>query len=249
MTTFSLLARPCLLAATATTVAALAAPASAQQVVPGKPALSPAPQTSAQSTKAEALPAPIDLRQRYPKDSISSVETADKAIADAKSERNAIEARFKTEERRCYRQEFFANKCRDLAKEQRRLALNQVREVQIEAERYKRHAAVIKRDSALAEKRKQEPADAQARAASAAAHASKMGAKQQEMQRKQQTTENQRDERESAYAEKLRKAEERQRKVAEKKTKKEERRRKKVQAQADKDKPPSPPQQIEPTKR
>ncbi|MBS1169858.1 MAG: hypothetical protein H6R01_776 [Burkholderiaceae bacterium] len=247
MTTFSLFARRCLLAATAATVATLCAPACAQQVVSGRPALSPAPQASAPA-QAETLPAPVDLRQRYPKESISSVETADKAIADVKSERKAIEARFKAEERRCYRQEFFANKCRDQAKEQRRLALNQVREVQIEAERYRRHAAVVKRDSALEKKRAQEPAEAQSRAASAAAHAGKMDAKQQEMQRRQQTLESQRGKRESVYTEKLRKAEERQRKVAEKKAKKEEQRRKKAQAQADKDKPPAPPEKINPTR-
>ena len=223
----------------------LAAPLQAQPTTPAKPTSAPTGQTA---VLQESLPTPVNLRQIYPAKSIASTETADNALKDVKKERAAIEARLTHEEKWCYKNEFLANKCRDQARTRRRLALNLVREVEVEANQYKRHAAVTKREQGLTEKRAREQEDAPARATSAQEHARKMNEKQRELQQKQQTVNSKHGENEAAYAEKVRKAEERQRKVAAKKAEKEEKRQKQAAAQNNKDKP-TPAEPVEPTRR
>jgi colicin import membrane protein len=98
------------------------------------------------------------LLARYPAGSISSVEIADRALTEAASENSAIEARFAADERGCYSL-FFANACRENARERRRLALTQVRPVEVEANAFKRRTRVVERDKALAEKRVQDERD------------------------------------------------------------------------------------------
>lgn len=165
---------------------------------------------------------------------------ADRAIKDVKQERAAIEARFKHEERMCYQNEFFANRCRNQAKERRRLALAETRSVQIEANQYKRHAAVDKRDEAMAKKNAGEPADQRKRAAEAQAHDKRMADQQKRSQKKQLAAESKQGKNEEVYAKKVKQAEERRRQVVAKKAEKEEKRRKKAAAQAEKNKPSAP---------
>jgi hypothetical protein len=101
----------------------------------------------------EVDPSTSNLVNRYSV-GIASVETADGALADVKAERAAIQARFAAEESRCH-SEFFANACVDKAKERRRLSLQKVRKVEVDANAFLRRERVEKRDKDLEEKRVQ----------------------------------------------------------------------------------------------
>lgn len=109
-------------------------------------------------------PAPADFANRYAAGSIRSSEMADRALEEAKEERQAIEARFTAEQNACY-SKFFVTSCVDDAKERRRAALALVRPIEIEANTFKRRAHVIVRDSELARKQEEKQADAERRAA------------------------------------------------------------------------------------
>jgi Skp family chaperone for outer membrane proteins len=80
----------------------------------------------------------------------TSVAQADERIAGVAAERAAIEARHAERERVCY-DKFFVNNCLDEARERRRLALAAQREIEVEAEHFKRKDAVDQRDKAIAE--------------------------------------------------------------------------------------------------
>jgi colicin import membrane protein len=109
----------------------------------------------AQDGSSEHVASSTSISARYPARSIQSADMADRALADAASERSAVEARFVDEEHRCYSL-FFANTCREAARERRRLALAQIRPVEVEANAFKRHMRVLERDKALADKRAEE---------------------------------------------------------------------------------------------
>jgi hypothetical protein len=81
---------------------------------------------------------------------VTSVAQADQQLAAVARERAAIEARFAERERVCY-DKFFVNNCLDEAKERRRSALAAQRAIEVQAERFKRQAAVEVRDRNLAE--------------------------------------------------------------------------------------------------
>lgn len=91
------------------------------------------------------------LAERHPAGTIASVETAERALAEAAAARADIEAVFTTAKRACY-PVFFTTACLDKAAEQRRTALAKLRPVEIEAEIFKRRARVIERDNDLAER-------------------------------------------------------------------------------------------------
>lgn len=97
------------------------------------------------------------VTERYPPGSIKSVETAEQALADVGREREAAKARFAEEERTCYAR-FFVASCLEDAKERRRSALEQLRNIENEANLYERQARVMERDKALAEKHAQDDA-------------------------------------------------------------------------------------------
>lgn len=82
-------------------------------------------------------------------DPTTSVEQADGRLAAVAAERAAIEARFAEREALCY-EKFFVNNCLDEAKERRRVALNAQRNIEIEAERFKRRVKVEERDREIA---------------------------------------------------------------------------------------------------
>lgn len=82
-------------------------------------------------------------------DPSTSVEQADGRLAAVALERAAIEARYAEREAVCY-DKFFVNNCLDEAKERRRVALNAQRNIEIEAERFKRRVKVEERDREIA---------------------------------------------------------------------------------------------------
>ena len=80
----------------------------------------------------------------------TSVAQATRRLEEVKTERAATEADFAASEQVCYAK-FFVNNCLDAAKEKRRSKLAVLRAVEVEAEYYKRKAAVDQRDREVAE--------------------------------------------------------------------------------------------------
>jgi colicin import membrane protein len=103
------------------------------------------------------------LTTRFPAGTIHSELLADQALEAAQKERASIEARYVAEQRACY-QRFFVTSCIEASKERHRSTLQQVRPVEVEAEKFKRQLRVTERDQGLAEKRAQEEAEAPERA-------------------------------------------------------------------------------------
>jgi hypothetical protein len=103
--------------------------------------------------------APSDVMTVRPAESIQSLERAEQALVEAARQRAAIEGQYAMDQRECYPR-FFTTSCLDEAKERRRVALGQVRAVEVEANTYKRRATVLERDKALAERRAAEEAEA-----------------------------------------------------------------------------------------
>ncbi|RJG05875.1 hypothetical protein D3870_07465 [Noviherbaspirillum cavernae] len=193
----------------------------------------------------------VALPARYPAGSIDSVQMAERALEETSRERSAIEARFATEESACH-QKFFTNACIDAAKERRRLAIKQVRPIEIEANTFKRQMRVTERDQALAEKAAQEEQERPQRlkqqqeneAAAAQQAAAKANepqrvepkepvsdqrtaqheARMRQLQAKEAANAQKRADNVAEYEAKVREAEERQRSVATKKLEKEQKR-------------------------
>lgn len=89
---------------------------------------------------------------RFPAGSIQSVEQANIALAAASKTREAILARHAESERGCYTK-FIVSPCLDQAKDVRREALVGVRQVEIEADRFKRQSSLADQNKRLEEKR------------------------------------------------------------------------------------------------
>ncbi len=101
-------------------------------------------------TLLTACAGPDVVPREVPPPPVTSVAQADGQLAAVARERAAIEARFAERERVCY-DKFFVNSCLDEAKERRRSALAAQRAIEVQAERFKRQAAVEERDRNLAE--------------------------------------------------------------------------------------------------
>ena len=99
------------------------------------------------------------LRLVYPSGSIVSVALADKALSDASARRAEIQARYLRDESPCY-ERFFVTRCVDAGKERRRIALAEVRAVEVEADYIKRRDTADQRDKAIAERAAQDLAEA-----------------------------------------------------------------------------------------
>jgi colicin import membrane protein len=78
-----------------------------------------------------------------------SVAEADRKLALVARERAQAEAEFSASEQLCYAK-FLVNNCLDGAREKRRISLAKLRAIEIEADHFKRKAAVDERDRALA---------------------------------------------------------------------------------------------------
>lgn len=91
------------------------------------------------------------LAARYHEGSIQSVELADQALEEVSAARKKLAPRFTEEEQACY-DRFFTNRCLDDVEERQRLALQQLRRVEVEANAFKRRNKVERRDDRLKEK-------------------------------------------------------------------------------------------------
>jgi len=102
-----------------------------------------------QSPQVKAL---TYLSDRYPAGSITTMEAANRAVGEVRKMRTVIDAQFATEQGECHGK-FFATVCLSDAKERHRTAVDQLRRIEIEANKFKRRANVAERDRMLATKR------------------------------------------------------------------------------------------------
>lgn len=111
---------------------------------------------------ADAVEAPLPpsgLRLDWPPGSIGTVELATQALSDAKTRREMVEQDYLRAQGVCF-DKFFMTACTDRGKEQRRIALAEVRAVEVEANYINRRDRAEQRDKALAERTAQEQAEA-----------------------------------------------------------------------------------------
>lgn len=107
----------------------------------------------------DALEARAPIGQRYPAGSIKSGEIAQKALAEAAQDRDALGIRYIIDQRACYKK-FLVSSCLEEAKQRKREAEGNIKKVEIEANTYQRQANVDERDQALAEQRQKDQEDA-----------------------------------------------------------------------------------------
>lgn len=173
---------------------------------------------------------PASLKARYPAGSVGSVKQADAALADVTRGRQRVEAVYSSDEKACYKT-FFANRCVVDAKERRRIALEDIKPIQIEADRFKRHDVVVRRDKALEEKRLKDAATVRPDPG-VDKRAENFDAKRQEAEKKELAATGKHAENQAAFAKKVQDREAAQRKVEEKRAKTEKRRKKKAASAA-----------------
>jgi len=178
---------------------------------------------------------PEGLAAKYPSGSIQTQESADQALREVDQQRAAVEQKFAVQQHECY-SKFFATDCLDAAKEERRVALAQIRKVEVDANSYVRSARVVERDRNLAEKRARDAANppkpltdvAPKPASQSAPHDPSEGtrriaehdAKVKAQQQEEEARAPERAAKVEAYNKKVAEAEQRQRDVAQKKAEK-----------------------------
>ena len=142
----------------------MVAPAFAQPAVSASAVGKPTASAKSSQTSAAVSPAPFEpdpnymppaMKARYPIQSIISMELANQALEEVKKAKKQIEEVFKRDEKTCFKT-LLANRCIVEAKDRRRVSLNEIRPIQVEAERFKRHDAVVKREQALEKKQAKE---------------------------------------------------------------------------------------------
>ena len=101
---------------------------------------------------------PEGLAAKYPGGSIQTQETAEQALREVDQQRAGVEQKFALKQHDCC-SKFFATNCLDSAKEERRIALAQIRKVEVDANSYVRAARVVVRDRNLAEKQARDAAN------------------------------------------------------------------------------------------
>jgi len=116
------------------------------------PPLAQAEATLANTAKGPQVLDTLALKESYPSGSIQSDKQADEALKQVQVARAKVAVEFAKDERLC-RVKFFATACISEAKDQRRRALASVKNIELEANQYKRRSRVTERDKALAEKR------------------------------------------------------------------------------------------------
>jgi hypothetical protein len=90
-----------------------------------------------------------EVAQRFFSGSISSPETAQHALDDIAGARARIEATYAEDQRRCYGK-FFVNHCLSQAREHRRVSLELLTPIEVEANQFLRQRKVDERDAGLA---------------------------------------------------------------------------------------------------
>ena len=121
------------------------------------------PFAAAAAEKAYGTPGQPTFDQRYPAGSIQTVESADSILIEADKERQVINDQYIDDQRACYHR-FFVSSCLEDAKERNRVAVKQVRDVEVEANAYKRQAKADDRDKSLAEQHANDEKEAARRA-------------------------------------------------------------------------------------
>ncbi|ASU41334.1 hypothetical protein hmeg3_08800 [Herbaspirillum sp. meg3] len=167
--------------------------------------------TAQAAEQAYGTPGQPTFDQRYPSGSIQSTDAADEILLEADKERQVINDQYIDEQRACYKK-FFVSSCLEAAKERNRVAVRQVRDVEVEANAYKRQAKADDRDKSLAEQHAKDEQDAARRAQDqkekAAASARKIqesAAKQKQVAERETQAEGQADVRVKAHEAQVRK--------------------------------------------
>lgn len=140
---------------------------------------------------------PEELVRRYPQGSISSVEQADDAVREVQHEREQVETNYADQQYACYSR-FFSSSCVDKAKEARRVALNQLSAIEVEAKAFRRRDTVVRRDQLLEQQRAREASEAPSRAEQERLNRQKAEQKAADVAARQDTPEKQPDNRKAA---------------------------------------------------
>lgn len=101
----------------------------------------------------------IPFSQRYPANSINSIERADQVLDVAAKERASLDYQYIDDQRACYKH-FFVAYCLENAKEHHRVLIKQIREIEAVANSYKRQSKADDRDKSLEEQRIKDDQDA-----------------------------------------------------------------------------------------
>ncbi|EJL92187.1 hypothetical protein PMI16_01126 [Herbaspirillum sp. CF444] len=121
------------------------------------------PLTASAAEHVYGTPGQPTFDQRHPSGSIQSADAADDILIEADKERQVINDQYIDDQRACYRK-FFVASCLEDAKERNRVAVRQVRDVEVEANAYKRQAKADERDKSLAEQHAKDEQEALRRA-------------------------------------------------------------------------------------
>jgi hypothetical protein len=103
------------------------------------------------SQVAQADESETTLIQRYPAGSINSVKQASTAQGETKEARILVEKDYADARRACY-DTFFASSCLKDAREQRRIRIEPIRRIEVEAAAFLRKEKAAERDRAVAER-------------------------------------------------------------------------------------------------
>jgi len=163
----------------------------------------------------------VSVSTNYRGVTIRSDAAADDALLWAAKTREETEKKFIDEERVCYSR-FFVNACLSDAKERRRVALSQVKRVEIEANEFKRASKVKKDDSVAAQKTSEEHAlqvSSENKPKTVDERMAEHEEKLKEIEEKDNAEAPQRARNVEVYEQKVKEAEERKRKAAEQKVK------------------------------
>lgn len=91
------------------------------------------------------------LVKRFPPGAITSAVSAKEALANVDAARREAEQTFSVERTRCY-DKFFTSSCLSEAKDTRRVALSNIRKVEVEANAFLRKEKAAERDRVIAER-------------------------------------------------------------------------------------------------
>lgn len=169
------------------------------------------PLTAAAAGQVYGTPGKPSFDQRYPAGSIKTTAAADDILIEAGAERQVIGDQYIDDQRACY-QKFFVSSCLEEAKERNRVAVKQVRDVEVEANAYKRQDKADERDKSLAEQHAKDEQDAARRAqdqkdkeAASARKIKDSAAKQQQVADRERQSAGQQDARVKAHEAQVRK--------------------------------------------
>jgi len=139
---------------------------------------------------AQTTPAVTPLAERYPAGSIKSEPEAAAALAQGAEDRRALETQYVLDQRQCYGK-FLVSNCLEAARDRKREAEKSIKQVEIEANTYRRQAQVDERDQSLAEQHAHDQAEAarrvqqqQDRQAATARHAQDSDGKRAQVQQR-----------------------------------------------------------------